>query len=285
MRIRSIKPEFWRSQDVADLPREVRLLWIGLWSYVDDNGVGLDDYRAVAADLFAFDDPVEAREFVRDGLATLSRGARITRYTVAGRSYLAINGWDEHQRIDKPNKARFPEPSEADTFVSSENDDTRETLATPSRESREGLAPGTGEQGNRGTGEERSLSSASPRSTPQPHQREPDRFGEFYDAFPRHKDRKAAAKAFTAAIKTGVDADTLIAGAHRYRAEVASKDPQYIKHPKTWLNQGCWHDEPDPPPRPHPTLSTADQRVLEAQRLKHNPPSDGGFGQLRVIEA
>ncbi|MCI2424118.1 hypothetical protein MOQ72_42660 [Saccharopolyspora sp. K220] len=103
MRIRTIKPEFSRSQPVADLPREVRLLWVGLWSYVDDNGVGVDDngvgvddngvgvddYRRIAADLFALDDdPVEAREFVREGLATLSRASRITRYTVDDRAYL-----------------------------------------------------------------------------------------------------------------------------------------------------------------------------------------------------
>ncbi len=146
MRIRSIKPEFWRSQDVADLPREVRLLWIGLWSYVDDNGVGLDDYRAIAADLFALDDPVEAREFVRDGLATLSRGFQIVRYTVCGRSYLYINGWDKHQRVDKPASPRYPSPSEADEVVTSENDETRDALATDSRHPR-AWNRGTGEQG------------------------------------------------------------------------------------------------------------------------------------------
>ena len=30
MRIRSIKPEFWRSEDIADLTVEDRLLFIGL---------------------------------------------------------------------------------------------------------------------------------------------------------------------------------------------------------------------------------------------------------------
>lgn len=42
MRIRNIKPEFWRSQDITALDKSARLTFIGLWNYVDDNGVGLD---------------------------------------------------------------------------------------------------------------------------------------------------------------------------------------------------------------------------------------------------
>ena len=42
MRIRSIKPEFWTSEDVTDLTYFERLLFIGLWSYADDHGRGQD---------------------------------------------------------------------------------------------------------------------------------------------------------------------------------------------------------------------------------------------------
>ena len=148
MRIRSIKPEFWRSSDISLLAIEDRLLFIGLWSYVDDNGVGEDRLPIICADLFADDlsrDPRETLARVSGGLTRLSEAGRIVRYTTSGRDYLAINGWSKHQRIDKPNKPRFPLPNP-------ENSTIRETLAEPSRDSREGLAPGTGEQGNRGTG-------------------------------------------------------------------------------------------------------------------------------------
>lgn len=162
MRIRSIKPEFWRSQDVADLPRDIRLLWIGLWSYVDDNGVGIDDFRQIAADLFALeDDPMEAREFVREGLATLSRGLRLTRYTVDGVSYIHITNWEKHQRVDRPNKERYPKPPKGtppgDQRKTAGHERTngakQDTLATPSRDIRETPSTGTEEQGNRGTEE------------------------------------------------------------------------------------------------------------------------------------
>ena len=146
MRIRSIKPEFWRSSDISTLAIEDRLLFIGLWSYVDDNGVGLDKLAAIAADLFADDIEADAPETfarVSRGLARLSERGRITRYTVDGTAYLHVTNWGKHQRIDKPGKARFPSPDAGSTEI-------RETLASLP----ETLAPGTGEQGNRGTGEQ-----------------------------------------------------------------------------------------------------------------------------------
>ena len=72
MRIRSIKPEFWRSEDISDLPIFDRLLFIGLWSYVDDSGTGLDRVSLVAADLFAED----LSRHPRDTLANVSGGSR-----------------------------------------------------------------------------------------------------------------------------------------------------------------------------------------------------------------
>lgn len=147
MRIRSIKPEFWRSDDVSALDPVDRLLFVGIWSYVDDNGVGLDKLAAITADLFAADleaDPPETFARVSRGLRNLAAAGLIVRYTVEGRAYLAVTGWSRHQRIDKPGKTRYPGPDQ----------EIHDTLATPSRVSRDTLAPGTGEQGNRGTEEQ-----------------------------------------------------------------------------------------------------------------------------------
>jgi hypothetical protein len=156
MRIRSIKPEFWRSRHVALLPWDLRLLFIGLWSYVDDNGVGLDDAWQIQSDVFPVEgDPVEARERVSRGLDALSRVVHesssaplIVRYEANGRRYLAITGW-QHQRIDRPSKARYPAPSEEDlTRANAESAiDSRESVASPPANN----TSVTGEQGNRGS--------------------------------------------------------------------------------------------------------------------------------------
>ena len=55
MRIRTIKPEFWTSDDVAALDLDTRLLFIGLWSYVDDHGRGRDEEHLIIAALFPRD--------------------------------------------------------------------------------------------------------------------------------------------------------------------------------------------------------------------------------------
>jgi len=153
MRIRTIKPEFWRSDDITALDWATRLLFIGLWSYVDDNGVGIDDERRVTADLFGLeDDPVAIREMVREGLATLSRRSLIVRYEVGGKRWLAVAKWADHQKIDKPGKARYPSPCQAEPVV---NAGVQATTAPNEGNSREGLATVSRlEQGNRGTGEQ-----------------------------------------------------------------------------------------------------------------------------------
>jgi hypothetical protein len=141
-RIRSIKPDFWKSEAIAAHTFRARLTFIGLWSYVDDNGVGLDNPKLIAAELFALeDDPREALANVREDLASLHEAGRIVRYTVGERSYLAIKNWREHQKIDKPGKPRYPEPEDPRAIivepVTSEKTLAPQVLATVSREPRE----------------------------------------------------------------------------------------------------------------------------------------------------
>jgi len=132
MRIRSIKPEFWTSEDVAALDIPTRLLFIGLWSYVDDNGAGRDVEKLIAAALFPLDDddPRETLARVSRGLATLAEAGLIARYAVVDYPYLHVTAWDRHQRIDKPAKPRYPLPTCEDAHP-------REGLATVSRRSRD----------------------------------------------------------------------------------------------------------------------------------------------------
>ena len=159
MRIRSIKPEFWTSDDITELAIEDRFLFIGLWSYVDDNGVGRDEEHLIVASLFPRDmflDPRETVARVQRGLSNLAAKGLILRYQADGKAYLEITTWKTHQRVDKPNKPRFPQ-----------HDATPETLATPSRHPREIPAPGTEEQRNRGTEEQRSTA-AKAAATPRP---------------------------------------------------------------------------------------------------------------------
>lgn len=232
MRIRSIKPEFWRSEDITDLDWEARLVFIGLWSYVDDNGVGMDKLHAITADLFAGDlerDAPETFARVSRGLETLVHAGRITRYQVDSKRYIHITNWEKHQRIDKPNRARYPSPT-------SENVQLVIEFATSSRDTRETPATGTEEQRNR----EKTPSNPGLDKT-----NIQAGFEAFWAAYPRREAKKGAQASFARAVKNGTPIETLVSAAVRYGAYViaVAREREKIKIPTTWLNQGCWDDE------------------------------------------
>lgn len=111
-RIRTIKPEFFTSLTVASVHVEARLTFVGLWTHVDDEGRCVDDARLIKAALWPLDDRTAA-DVERD-LQALTEHSLIVRYEAAGRRYLAVRGWEEHQRINRPTPSKFPAPTAAD---------------------------------------------------------------------------------------------------------------------------------------------------------------------------
>jgi hypothetical protein len=54
-RIRTIKPEFWTSEQVIACSSNARLLFVGLWNFCDDNGVHPASYIRIKAEVFPAD--------------------------------------------------------------------------------------------------------------------------------------------------------------------------------------------------------------------------------------
>lgn len=129
-RIRTIKPEFPQSESVGALSRDARLLFILLWTIVDDSGRTRAASRMLASLLYPYDD--DAKDLIEGWLAELDRGNHIRRYDVAGSHYLEVAKWLEHQKIDKPSKSRLP------SF-----DDGSRILAKPREASATDLVPST----------------------------------------------------------------------------------------------------------------------------------------------
>jgi hypothetical protein len=106
-RIRSIKPEFFTSISIADLSRDARLMFIGMWTHVDDDGRCIDEPRLIKAALFPLDDDLEPTQV--DALMwQLAAHGRIIRYAVDGRRYVQIVGFKEHQKIDRHTPSKHP---------------------------------------------------------------------------------------------------------------------------------------------------------------------------------
>jgi hypothetical protein len=65
-------------------------------------------------------------------------------------------------------------------------------------------------------------------------------FEDFWGVYPRKVGKGAARKAYRHALTRASHAE-ILAGAKRYAA--SKPDPEFTKHPTTWLNADCWLDE------------------------------------------
>lgn len=84
--------------------------------------------------------------------------------------------------------------------------------------------------------------------TPPPVDHHLDAFGAFWLNYPKKRAREEAKKAWIAALERGADPKRIVDAAQAYARERAQQDPTYTKYPATWLNKGCYDDEPDPAP-------------------------------------
>ena len=107
-RIRSIKPEFWTSEQIVECSPNARLMFVGLWTFADDNGIHPTNPMRIKMQVFPADDISSAD--IRRMLDELSLNGLIEIYDVDGKEFFRITGWGKHQKIDQPTY-RFPLPS------------------------------------------------------------------------------------------------------------------------------------------------------------------------------
>jgi hypothetical protein len=125
-RIRTIKPQFFLNEELAELPAMVRLLFIGLWTQADREGRLIDRPKRLKAEIF----PYENFDMEK-GLKQLSEARFIVRYkanaNVTDRilapeqptnelAIIQIVNFSRHQKIDKANEkdSELPAPLSID---------------------------------------------------------------------------------------------------------------------------------------------------------------------------
>lgn len=105
-------------------------------------------------------------------------------------------------------------------------------------------------------------------------------FDEFWKVYPRRIGKQAALNAFGRAVKRSkiTDPGVIIDGARRYRDDPNRSD-EFTKHPTTWLNGGCWEDDPLPARGSTPQRSTQrDENAAMIGRLREKFSGDGRIG-------
>ena len=141
-RIRTIKPEFFLDEDIADdLSHTERLAFIGLWTQCDKAGRTADRPRRLKVQIF----PHEELDF-EAVLVTLERTNYIQRYEAGGRRYIQVRTFDQHQRprTDEP-ESQLPPPEQL-TKAETNPSLLRDSTAL----GKEGKGKGKGEQEGKG---------------------------------------------------------------------------------------------------------------------------------------
>jgi hypothetical protein len=91
-RSRNIKPGFFANEELADLPFEARLLFIGLWTLADREGRLEDRPKRIRAQVFPYDS-IDAEQLMKQ----LASSGFIVRYEVSGERYAQIVNFGKHQ--------------------------------------------------------------------------------------------------------------------------------------------------------------------------------------------
>ena len=241
-RIRTIKPGFFRSHDVTPLSYRARLTWVGLWTYVDDEGRGRDDARIIKGDIWTLEDDMTHVE-VEEDLAELDRNERISRYEVEGKRYLVVNKWLDHQVISRPTPSRFPEPAEENMLthaVLTESSVSTQRVDTAGK--------GKGKGSGKGTGN-REMSQATERI-----------FDDAYSHWPKRVKRDEALARFVEACKTE-DPETLATAIATFgQAYATTTEKKWTPALGPWLYQRRWTDD----------LPTADKPDRKPTRTEQN---------------
>jgi hypothetical protein len=124
-RIRTIKPEFWRNRQLANLSPFTRLLAIALLNVADDEGYFEADVALIRGDVFPFEkDCVN----IHGGLTELSRigYVEIREHSSKGQIGLIL-AFQKHQVINRPSPSKLSDFFEESAVNYRENDDSLKT--------------------------------------------------------------------------------------------------------------------------------------------------------------
>jgi hypothetical protein len=97
-RIRYLKPEFFEDTRLADLSRDIRLFYAGLWCQLDRLGITENEPKILKKQIFPYDDDITASR-VAEMIEELIRIGRLIRIEDRDKSYLYCPSFTRHQNF------------------------------------------------------------------------------------------------------------------------------------------------------------------------------------------
>ena len=107
-RIRTMKPSFWGSPEVAGMSRDARLLTLGLISNADDDGRFLASIAAISGSVYPNDELPPSR--VRAWLTEVIDSGMVHQDRCGAVVYGCFPSWHKHQVINRYTPSTLPEP-------------------------------------------------------------------------------------------------------------------------------------------------------------------------------
>lgn len=266
-RIRTLKPEFFNSPSTAQADLAVRLTFQAMWSWADDSGHGTANLKELEAFAWPNDNIADLPRMTRGNsgdkpgrwrsfaevCGEVAEAYGVVFYRVRHRPYYWIPNFKQHQSKDYRPESRYPlieegeifDVTSGETIPASANGDVEpdDPATTPgsSGDPSGDAALGTGEQGNRGIGEQSLLATpngATGRTSVD------DQFAQWWDIWPKKVKKAGARKVFPAAIKK-IPLPQLIektaAWAKAYEATGNAR--KFIPDPERWLKNEQWDDD------------------------------------------
>jgi hypothetical protein len=225
MRIRTVKPSLWTSEDMAELSDAALLLAIGLLNFADDEGYFSANVALIRAAIF----PLRKTPGLDALIAELVQVRYVELATgTDGRRYGRICKFLDHQRINRPSESVIAAMWPREEALTEDSVNAHGALAEASSPERKGM-----EEERKQERKEALARAAAVEAG----------FERFWQAYPRKDARAEARKAFE---KVDVDVAVLLKALEwQRRQESWVKDGgQFIPHAATWLNKRRWEDEP-----------------------------------------
>lgn len=111
-RIRYIKPDFWKDEDIAELPHFLRLFYIALWNFADKEGRLEDRPKWLKVEIFPYEKADILKMLEKLAKPKFNSGRPyIRRYKKGEKKYIQIIAWKNHQKPhhQEPD-SKIPEP-------------------------------------------------------------------------------------------------------------------------------------------------------------------------------
>lgn len=139
-RIRYIKPDFFEDTAIAELSIEARLLYIGLWTMMDKQGICECDSRLIKKFVFGYDDKLTTEKVSKLIQELVTRGF-LRRIEHELKEYLFCPKFSKHQFFHHLEKPKYAIPEELISDL-----DNTQSIPNPVPTNASARPPGNGER-------------------------------------------------------------------------------------------------------------------------------------------